>query len=591
MRVAAFRIRNFRSIVDTGWVDLSRDGITGLVGQNEAGKTSVLRAIFAFDDGEVTADDQRSDDSLPEVYLSFELDQLPSKLMDHVELPDAIDARITESGGRINLLRSWDKDLQAMDHILDPGQKLAETLFAEDDAERAGETYVGPISGRQFAKEFWHFTPEFTLFSDEASLLPSHIDLADLRKPNSEAEGLQAVKNFIELAGLVVGDLGDPKKQRPEERRLRDASQHITADFQSFWEQTVGRENRVSFECVLKRYDPASGKAGEPYLEFLVNDNREKLHLKQRSKGLQWFLSFYLQLRASAKNNEKGTTTQTLFLIDEPGGSLHAKAQANVLKVLEDLKQNIQVIYATHSPFLINVEELGRLLIAERSDNEDEGSPTVVKDVHRFSGDHVDALFPIYAAIGADLSHQRIVEKTDNVLLEEMSAYHYLRAFWLLTGEKATAHFVPGSGATTTAPMFANLFTGWGLRYVVLVDNDDQGKRTIRKIKKHLFAGRDDLASNDLITLRVGETIEDVLTPEDFKHRVLLDPDLTYTESNGEYVKSARRPKGLLAAQFCAEVQKGSIGPKDLSPDSMKNIRTVVASITKALRTQKERRD
>ena len=57
--------------------------------------------------------------------------------------------------------------------------------------------------------------------------------------------------------------------------------------------------------------------------------------------------------------------------------------------------------------------ELGRLLIAESSDDEDE-----------------DALFPLYAAIGADLSRQRLAAKTGNVPLEEMSAYHYLRAFW-----------------------------------------------------------------------------------------------------------------------------------------------------------------
>jgi hypothetical protein len=588
MRVAAFRIRNFRSIVDTGWVNLSRDGITALVGQNEAGKTSVLEAIFAFENPQITQDDQRSDDSVPEVGLSFELHALPTKLMPY-ELPADLDKQVKARGMRINLLRTWDAELNSNNPMLDPEQGLSD-LFPEEVSEKQGEIYTDPLSARQFAGELWNHTPVFTLFSENDSLLPSHIDLGDLRGGSTSVEGMQAVKNFIAVTGLRVEDLGTPKKQRPEERRLREASKLITDDFQSFWEQTVGRQSKVSFECVLKHHDQDSDKPGQPYLEFLVNDNRERLHLKQRSKGLQWFLSFYLQMQASAKENSDSASL-TLFLIDEPGGSLHAKAQGNVLRVLEDLRKDIQVVYTTHSPFLINIEELGRLLVAERSDDEDESSPTIVRDVHRFSGDNEAALFPIYAAIGADLSHQRLASRTDNVLLEEMSAYHYLRAFLSLVNEKATVNLIPGSGATTTAPLFANLFTGWGLQFIVFVDNDREGIRITRKIRSHLYVGRDDDAKNDLKTLPVGTTIEDVLTPDDFKRWVLQDPAVEYDVSNGEYVKASKKSKGLLAAEFSQLVANGDITASQLSRDSMENIQVVVKTITAALKSRKSRRD
>ena len=48
MKLTAFRIKNFRSIVDTGWQNLSPDNITCLIGQNESGKTSVLEALEGF---------------------------------------------------------------------------------------------------------------------------------------------------------------------------------------------------------------------------------------------------------------------------------------------------------------------------------------------------------------------------------------------------------------------------------------------------------------------------------------------------------------------------------------------------------------
>ena len=71
MQLIAFRVQNFRSIVDTGWHQLAHDNITGLIGQNESGKTSILEAIKAFHDGTLIEDMLRSDLSLPVVSCKF----------------------------------------------------------------------------------------------------------------------------------------------------------------------------------------------------------------------------------------------------------------------------------------------------------------------------------------------------------------------------------------------------------------------------------------------------------------------------------------------------------------------------------------
>ena len=71
MKLTAFKIKNFRSIVDTGWQMLSHDNITSLIGQNESGKTSILEGIRAFYDGNLIEDMLRSDLSLPEVSCRF----------------------------------------------------------------------------------------------------------------------------------------------------------------------------------------------------------------------------------------------------------------------------------------------------------------------------------------------------------------------------------------------------------------------------------------------------------------------------------------------------------------------------------------
>ena len=56
MKLTAFRIRNFSSIVDTGWQNLSPDNITCLIGQNESGKTSVLEGLKVFHSGIISED-------------------------------------------------------------------------------------------------------------------------------------------------------------------------------------------------------------------------------------------------------------------------------------------------------------------------------------------------------------------------------------------------------------------------------------------------------------------------------------------------------------------------------------------------------
>ena len=105
-------------------------------------------------------------------------------------------------------------------------------------------------------------------------------------------------------------------------------------------------------------------KSGKPYLEFWIKDEGERLYPKQRSRGVRWFLSFYMELKASACENSK----PLVLLVDEPGVSLHARAQEDVLKVFEDISQKIQVIYTTHSPHLVEINKLHRVLAVQRDD-------------------------------------------------------------------------------------------------------------------------------------------------------------------------------------------------------------------------------
>ena len=109
----AFRIINFRSIVDSGWVRFSTDGITVLVGQNESGKTSVLEALHcALNSDPITLDDMRIGKSGPVVHLKVQVSWAEIADVLQEESPSETDQRagellVMKLGGIIDLKCDW----------------------------------------------------------------------------------------------------------------------------------------------------------------------------------------------------------------------------------------------------------------------------------------------------------------------------------------------------------------------------------------------------------------------------------------------------------------------------------------------------
>ena len=125
-------------------------------------------------------------------------------------------------------------------------------------------------------------------------------------------------------------------------------SAKISGDFKGHWKQD--------------ELDLVAEADGEN-LRLGVRESGSTLLFKaeQRSKGFQWFLSFYLRLNAEQAETK-------VILIDEPGLYLHSKAQKDVLKVFEILSGESQIIISTHSPYLIDAQRLDRVRLILKDD-------------------------------------------------------------------------------------------------------------------------------------------------------------------------------------------------------------------------------
>ena len=93
--------------------------------------------------------------------------------------------------------------------------------------------------------------------------------------------------------------------------------------------------------------------------EFLsvMTNAPEKIELESRSKGLQWFFSFFLVFLAESKDVHKNC----VLLLDEPGLGLHPTAQADLIRFFNQLSDTNQLIYTTHLPFLVDHNNLDRV--------------------------------------------------------------------------------------------------------------------------------------------------------------------------------------------------------------------------------------
>lgn len=765
MRLKSFRIQNYRSIVDTSWRNLGPDNVTGLIGQNESGKTTILESLRSFSNGEISEDILRSDGRLPEVSCCFETTPaLVNKLLSEQRVPESLVSRINEFN-RINLTRRWTKlnesvleleekilieffaqhtskeeekdkkyieltekiitdysqlqvkaneiraaisnlenkskkntpteengslvsqvtqslsetatrgeilvtesELEPIEAQLNgfkekypaakndktsrekfatliqeneetraeliqaeaslaiaetPEQKKAaqtnynskkkqknkvsdELLEAKKEANRARIIFVKTLDGssiqesekfiqehlwvqndylapRGLAEIFFENLPQIEFFEDYSSLLPNSIDLADLEKESKAVEGYEGVRNFLRVAGL---DLSFFKQgsDRILNQRIDNLNKSITANFRDFWSQRVGKTNKIMIQF-KKEHHPDSNeeKSGKPYLTFWIKDGQEILYPKQRSAGVRWFLSFYLQLQAAAKTTkERGL----ILLIDEPGVSLHSKAQEDVLKVFEEISQRIQVIYTTHSPYLLNFDKIYRLVAVQRADIEDDKSETQVLTAHELGAASYDTLSPLYTLIGTSFSDQNVIKKKNNVVLEEISAFYYLKSFFRLFDSKQEVHFLPATGCTNVHQL-ANLFLGWGLDFIVIFDDDAAGRREYKRLKEDLFFDDETKTSKALMKNDGCTGIEDTFSATDFKKYVLKNDPGEMKATNSQYLNDKNIAKGLLALNFSLSVDKGEVKFGDLEKASKDKIKELVSRIETMLTEKK----
>ncbi len=440
MNITRARVTNYRSIDDSGWVNL--DNVTCMVGKNESGKTAFLQALRRLNpvggasgvNGNFNLRDyprkgyvryRRQHDGEPATAIRAEFELSDSEL---AELEanfgrGVIRSRRVIASKTYKNQRYWEVDINdsaAIEHIIETANLPGEIRQYVDGATSWHELHrrlqsleIKPTSVERLLADLPNsndlrqqivlnhlerYLPEFVYF-DNYSTMRGSISIQDIKQRMTTGEEFDdADRTFLALLSMVGADLDDLEQQMGYEymkAELESASIGISDEIFEFWKQNT--QLRVEFDLSQGNPNDIPPLNSGTILHVRIWNDRHRVSVPfdERSKGFVWFFSFLVYFSQIENRQDK----DMILLLDEPGLNLHALAQHDFLRFIEErLSPKYQVIYTTHSPFMIDLDNLANVRTVE---DMDKLGTVVASDVLQ---NNEETVFPLQMALGYQLA-------------------------------------------------------------------------------------------------------------------------------------------------------------------------------------------
>lgn len=481
MKLKAVTIQKFRNFVEPQRFDVE-DDVTCLVGKNESGKTTILKALHRLNpaNGEnntfelVTeyprwrlARDRRENPNLAKtipVKAEFELDpddlaafeadfalEIPAETQViafrnyengfgtffSVALPVVVRAAATSSSVNevevLELLKA-----ASLDDAIATAKELAKSV-KEIDPARARAVGSFPAAAEKFRvllepgllapeqlQSIQARVPKFFYFSNY-SVLPGETDLTELAQKveagTALEEGERTVVSLLAHAGVAPTDFLDANYDS-RKAELQASSSDLSDEVFKYWK--VNTDLAVVFaDDNVPVLDPSIGqRVNHRMLKIELRDARHgdvETNFATRSTGFQWFFSFFAAFSEYQHNSQP-----VVVLLDEPGTSLHGEAQKDFVSyIFDELGASKQTIYTTHSQFMVDPMVYEKLrAVHDKATRADKDQGVAVTRVN-LSADR-DTILPVESALGYSVSQHLFLGSGLHLLVEGSSDFVYL---------------------------------------------------------------------------------------------------------------------------------------------------------------------
>jgi len=530
MKLTNVRVTNFRSIEDSESFDIGQ--VACLVGKNEAGKSALLSALAALNPHPLTPANFDKERDYPRRYLT-EYDERHPKdspavaIATEWELNADEIAEIEESCGKgcipstVQISRSYGKEAVitvnpkfdvVLPHIYEACGVTEEEIASLTECRNSTDVLAAlkdkEVSGGLAELKKWLSAngsvtawiqkyvrgklPKFMYVSsydrmDGAVRLDLLQQLSADQLNTSANQGKKLFLEFLQYAGISIEKVTNQQTFESYNAVLQSASNRITDQILEYWTQNPD----LSVEVAVDRGMPGDAA---PFNEGMVARARifNSLHrvdtpFSERSAGFVWFFSFLVKFAQVQKAGEP-----VILLLDEPGLTLHGKAQADLMKFFEEkLAPHHQVIYSTHSPFMVPAHNLAAVRVVQDIVQISRGgrrTPIGTKVRDDVLTNDPDTLFPLQAALGYELTQSLFVGE-NTLLVEGPGDILYIQALsdalrrLKRAGLDDRWTMCPAGGIDKIRP-FATLFAGNELNTAVLSDQAAGDRKKVEDLRK-----------------------------------------------------------------------------------------------------------
>ena len=387
MKIKKFRIKNYKSIIDSGDCYLTND-VTILAGKNESGKTSILEALEDFNINSkirTNAKPIKNESAIPEISITFEIAKsnletifssiglnksfskevsieikkiFPQKFsisedtqkvlgLDRASIVSAINATIKQLLKAAKSIEKYPEIEENFSDVQELSKSISQSINQHWDHVNPTLSNLEQVYNilTAFCKKISpHLTEEKMNEEIRIELASMSSDIDKLKNLlHSYEKFTEQIKSYIPRF-ILFNSFEDifpnkiPFKELENNEWIQDLS--IISDLNI---ETIrhsddrGKEKHKDDINVKLNTDyekfwtqdilKLSITWDSSYLYFWIKEEGYSYEPEIRSKGHQWHLAFYIRVTARAKEK-----VPNIILIDEPGLFLHAQAQKDILK-------------------------------------------------------------------------------------------------------------------------------------------------------------------------------------------------------------------------------------------------------------------
>ncbi len=369
MKLSRLKIRNFRCFKDEIAIDF--EDITGLIGKNDSGKSTIMEALDIFlNDRDPDKDDASKHGDPKNLTIICEFTEFPKELILDDASPTTLqDEFLLNAEGRLEIHKQYSGDLQKpkcksiMAYAIHPTVKGADDLLQlknTDLKRRAKELgiNISDIDQRVNAQ----IRKKIREYFDDLQLQPSMIPLNDDNAKKIWTE----LRKYLPAFALFKSDRQstdqDPEAQDPLKAAVKEAIKAKEAELSKIMEYVRQEVKKIADATLekLREMDPSLATQLNPtfippkwdslFKASITSD--DDIPINKRGSGVKRLilLSFF---RAKAEQIAKETGhSSIIYAIEEPETSQHPHNQRMLLRALVDLSSEAQVIISTHTPML-----------------------------------------------------------------------------------------------------------------------------------------------------------------------------------------------------------------------------------------------